>query len=154
MQPRTPYYLKRKQVKKSVDGQSINYSDVNWSRKNIGSLFGASVLIATSAHFLKLSRYWYFVSFVPAMLVLYMDRKYAPYGELESFYNYLYERRKAEAQFKLAEKEIDGELAKLDKENYSKIKSELIQTNKTLYEVGQELDELYLQAAIKSDTHH
>jgi hypothetical protein len=149
MEPRSPFQLSKKKVSKSIDGTHFSFDEIAWSRRNSSQLFLGSLLIASSARFLKLSRYWYFVSFAPALILAYSDRKFVPYAELENFYSYVYERRKAESLYKQG---LDEEFAKLDKENYEKIKNELVRDNKTLYEVSQELDELYLQAAIKSDS--
>ena len=152
MEPKQIYSLNKKKVNRSVDGTPFSYDEVTWSRKNSGSLLIGSLLIVATARFLRLSRYWYFVSFAPALILSYSDKKFVPYGEIENFYNYVYERRKAESLFKNEGKAVDEELNLLDKKNYDQIKRELVRTNKTLYEVAQELDELYLQAAIKSDS--
>jgi hypothetical protein len=153
MEPASPFKFNKKRVSQSVDGTSFSYDEIAWSRKNWSKLILGSVAIVLSARFLKLSRYWYIVSFAPALIMCYSDKKFVPYGELENFYSYIYERRKAEALYKHEQKALDAELSKMDKENYEKIKNELVRDNKTLYEVSQELDELYLQAAIKSDSH-
>jgi hypothetical protein len=151
MLPASKYKIKKKNVSRSVDGSSVTFSDVTWSRKSFKGLllFSLSTLIAS--RLFKMSRYWYVVSFVPAALICYMDRKFVPYAEIENFYNYVYERRKAESLHKNYEKEIEGELSAFDQENYSKLKAELIKNNRTIYEVAQDLDEMYLQAAIRSE---
>ncbi len=152
MLPAPRFNLTKKNVNRSVEGTSVSFSEVNWTRKNYSRLMASSFIILVGARLLKMSRYWYFASFLPAAMVCYMDRKFVPYGELENFYSYVYERRKAESQFKSHDKEVEAELAQLDKDNFAKLKSELIRSNKTVYEVAQEVDELYLQAAIKSDS--
>ncbi len=153
MEPRPIYSLYKKKVNRSVDGTPFSYDEVAWSRNNSHKLFLRSLLIIATARYLSLSRYWYFVSFAPALILSYSDKKFVPYGEIENFYNYVYERRKAESLFKNEGKAIEEELNLLDKTNYNKIKSELVRSNKTLYEAAHELDELYLQAAIRNDSH-
>jgi hypothetical protein len=101
----------------------------------------------------KYSRWWYLNCLIPIALIGYMDKKFVPYGELENFYKFVYEKRKAEAEFKHEDKEVSSELSKLDKETYLKMKDELLSSNKTLYDVVQDLDEMYLKAAIQSDKH-
>lgn len=103
-----------------------------------------------AVHFLKLSKYWYVASLVPLLLVNYMDHKYVPYGELENFYKYAYERRKASSLYKTDNSDIEKELEFIDKEAYNKIKEELKNSNKTLYEVASDFNEIYLQAAVNS----
>lgn len=113
-------------------------------------IFSYSLLLFASRVCFSMSRYWILLSFLPASLIYYTDRKYVPYGELENFYNYVYERRKAEGLFKLNHKKFEDQFSQMDQELIKIIKSELLATNKTLYEVSHELDETYLQAAIKS----
>ena len=154
MEPSPSNILVPTKITKTVDGTSITYTDVKYKSTNTKIFLILAPILATTAHFLKMSRYWYVVSFAPFAIVSYMNTKYVPYGEIESFYNYLYEKRKADSQFKLSENEVDSALSSLDKATYSKVKNELIDSNKTLYEAVQELDEVYLQAAIRGDSHH
>jgi hypothetical protein len=153
MLPAPKYNIKKKNVSRAVEGSSVSYSDVTWSRKSYKGLLYFSLFTLISSRVLKMSRYWYIVAFVPAAMIYYMDKKFVPYAEIENFYNYVYERRKAENLYKSNEKEIEGELSAFDQENYSKLKAELIRSNRTIYEVAQDLDEMYLQAAIKSEKH-
>ena len=155
MLPASPYTLNKTSTSGSAEGSRVHYTDITWSRSTRLPLLGVSLLTGVFAHnFLRMSRWWYFVSLAPFVILTYMDRKFVPYGELESFYKYVYERRKAENLFKIHEKEIDSELVKMDKDNFYKLKDEMTRTNSTLYEVLQDLDELYLVAAIEDNTKH
>ncbi len=153
MKPSSPYQFNKRQVAATVEGSQLKYSDITWSRKNRGPLIALCLGSGIFAHqILKMSRWWYLVCFAPAILTSFMDCKFVPYGELENFYKYVYETRKADALFKSYEKEITNQLSKLDQENYLKLKDELLRNNATLYEVGQDLDEHYLTAAIRTDS--
>jgi hypothetical protein len=79
-----------------------------------------------------------------------MDRKFVPYTEIENFYKYVWEKRKAEAFYKIEKESIDKEFFHLDKEHFDNLKIELERSNRTIYEVSHDLDEMYLEAAINS----
>jgi hypothetical protein len=149
--PVTNLKLKSTTVRRSVDGTGIAYTDVKIERNNL-RLYLLSLLIGTIAHrTLKLSRWWILGAFVPVLLLNHLDKKFVPYGELENFYKYVYERRKAEAIFKNDENKVEKELSRLNKDDYEKLKNVLIKSNRTLYEVSQDLDEMYLRAAIHNE---
>ena len=76
-----------------------------------------------------------------------MDKRFVPYGEIENFYKYLYETRKSNVLYSVDKNDVSNQLAAVDKDCFEKIKSELVRSNRTLYEVVQDLDEIYLRAA-------
>lgn len=76
-----------------------------------------------------------------------MDRRFVPYAELENFYKYLYERRKSNELYKSDGDNVSKQLAAVDNESFTRIKNELLRSNRTLYEVVQDLDEMYLKGA-------
>ena len=82
------------------------------------------------------------------LLLNHLDKKFVPYGEIEKFYKYVYERRKAETNCKNDDSQIEKELSKMDNNNYDMLKNLLVKSNRTLYEVSQDLDEMFLRAAI------
>ena len=153
MIPVSDFTFKKTEATGSVDGSRVKYTDITWTRTARYKFLAGCLVTGAFAHnILRMSRWWYFVSLAPFVIFSYLDRKFVPYGEIESFYKYVYERRKAENLFKSHEKEIDSELLKLDKENFSRLKEELTKSNTTLYEASQDLDELYLIAAIEENT--
>lgn len=97
-----------------------------------------------------LSNWWLLTFGVPYFLALKFDNKFVPYSEIENFYKYVYERRKAETYYKVHNKGLEEDLNKIDSNSYNQIKNELLKANSTLYEAVQDLDESYLLAAINS----
>ena len=76
---------------------------------------------------LQLSRYWFLFSLIPVFLIKYSDSKFVPNEELESFYNYVSERRQANEVYnrnKLAFNSINSS----DNKNYSVINKQLEQS--------------------------
>lgn len=99
---------------------------------------------------LKLPNWWMAASFIPSLIIHISDRHFPPYAELENFYKYVYERRKAETFYKDEKEQIENSLNKISSPELKSLKSELERTNRTLYEVVQNVDEIYLDAAINS----
>ena len=133
--------------KKLPDGTSVTYDDIKWERKNNKNLLKLSFFTAIfSVNILKLSRNWYILSFIPYCLINYMDKKYVPYAQIESFYKYVYERRKADFNFKQNEKEI---LEKLNQNNspelISSLQTNLKSANLTVYEAANDIYLSYLK---------
>lgn len=128
------------------------YDDVEWERKNRRRLLKLTVFTGIVAvHFLKLSRNWYIAPFIPYFLINYMDKKYVPYAQIESFYKYVYERRKANYNFTQNQNEIEVSL----KNNYSEDKLEdlrlqLRYSNLTVYEAADRIYRNYLEIAQKN----
>lgn len=141
-------------MSKKVDGTSVHYTDITWKRKNLAKYYIASLLLGVVAHKgLKMSRWWIGGAFVPVLMLSYLDKQFVPYGELENFYKFVYEKRKSEAMYKNDDHSIEKELEKLDKDDFDKLKNILVNSNRTLYEISHDLDEMYLKAAIQSNSH-
>ena len=116
-------------------------------KKNNKILLKFSFITAiASLQFMKLSRNWYILSFIPYFLINYMDRKYVPYSQIESFYKYVYERRKADFNFKQNQQEI---LEKLNQNNphelISSLQNHLKSSNMTVYEAANDIYLSYLK---------
>lgn len=80
-----------------------------------------------------------------------MDKRYVPFTEIENFYKFLYEKRKADVLYKINNGDILNQIESSDKSCFEKIKKELEKSNRTLYEVSQDLDEMYLRAAASGE---
>jgi hypothetical protein len=78
------------------------------------------------------------------------DRHFVPYSELENFYKYIYERRKAETFYSTEKAEMEKQLNQFNSDELNDLRTELERTNRTLYELVQNVDEMYLDAAINS----
>lgn len=89
-----------------------------------------------------------FGAFIPPVFMKLTDMNFIPYGELESFYKYVDEKRKAQHFFKKNE-EVAQSLQNYDNKYFEQVKGDLEKTNKTIYDVVADLDELYLMAALK-----
>jgi len=100
--------------------------------------------------YLKLPNWWVAACFVPNFILYAADRHFVPFAELENFYKYVYERRKAETFYKTEKDEINKHLNQLNSCELNSLRSELERTNRTLYEVVQNLDEMYLDAALNN----
>ena len=94
--------------------------------------------------------WWIAACFIPSLILHYSDRHFVPYSEIENFYKYVYERRKAETCYKNEKEEVQNQLNQFNSNELNELKGELERTNRTLYEVGQNIDEMYLDAAINS----
>jgi hypothetical protein len=98
--------------------------------------------------YLKMPNWWIAACFIPNLLLHYSDRRFVPYSEIENFYKYVYERRKAETYYKNEKEEVQNLLNQFNSIELNDLKNELERTNRTLYEVRQNIDEMYLGAAI------
>ncbi len=117
MKPETTMVLSPKNVSANVDGNSVSYTDVKWGRNNFSKYLLGSLVVGTVFHrTLKMSRWWVVGAFVPSMLLCYMDTKFVPYGEIESFYTFVNEKRKSEANYKMNASQIEKELIAYDSE--------------------------------------
>jgi hypothetical protein len=135
------------------DGTSVVYDDVEWERKNRRRLLQLCLVTSIfSVHFLKLSRNWYFMPFISYSLVNYMDRKYVPYAQIESFYKYVYERRKANHNFIQNQNEIRTNLLNnnFSDEKIEALGHQLKYHNLTVYEAAHNIYEKYLDHARKN----
>jgi hypothetical protein len=129
------------------DGTNVKYNDVTWKRKDLKKYVGFSFLFGLSmVKIFQFSKFWYAGCFVPVTLLYILDRKSVPYSEFENFYKFVYEKRKANVIYNKNHEQFENEVT--DKETYEKLKKILINTNKTIYEVNQEINEAYLNAAI------
>jgi hypothetical protein len=97
---------------------------------------------------LKHSGTWMLGAFVPPALMKFTDYQFEPYGEIESFYKYVDEKRRAQHVFK-KNHEVTDTLKNYNPELFEKVKSDLEKSNKTVYDVVADLDEMYLKAALK-----
>ncbi len=84
------------------------------------------------------------------MILKVADRHFVPYSELENFYKYIYERRKAETFYSTEKAEMEKQLNQFNSDELNDLRTELERTNRTLYELVQNVDEMYLDAAINS----
>lgn len=136
-------------LKTLEDGTSVTYDDITWERKNRSKLLKLSFVTAlASVHLLKLSRNWYFASFVPYFLLNYMDKKYVPYAQIESFYKYVYERRKADHNYLSNQQRINEAISKdVSSETLSALTEELKLSNLTVYEAANGIYNSYLDQA-------
>jgi hypothetical protein len=133
----------------SEDGTRYAWIDVDYERKHehyylLFSLVLAMFIVGKMKH----SGAWMLGSFATPLIINLVDRKFVPYGELESFYKYVDEKRKAQHVFKKNE-EVAKSLQNYDSKIFEQVKGELEKTNKTIYDVVADLDELYLKAALK-----
>ena len=104
----------------------------------------------TSYFYLKLSRYWFLYALIPVCLIKYSDYKFQSIEELESFYNYVSERREANRLYSDNKYKIDG-FKSLNINNFSLIKKELENSNKSLEEAYYDLQVAYLKNAISNN---
>lgn len=95
-----------------------------------------------------MSRYWYAACLLPGMLVCYMDKKYFPNEEIENFYRYVLERRKAQDAFSMNGNDFENFSVKL-KKNSKDFLNQLNSSKKTMYDVFQEVDEALLNEAVR-----
>lgn len=135
----------RKQIFKTVD-----FTDVTWKRKNNLHLILAPFALIGISRALKLPNWWIAASFLPSLILHFSDRHFPPYSELENFYKYVYERRKAESFYKTEKEQMENSWKEINTQELNDLKAELERTNRTLYEVVQNVDEMYLDAAINS----
>lgn len=83
-----------------------------------------------------------------------LDLKNPPIGEIESFYKFVYERRKADNIFRNHFEDVQKSLGnENDKAILETIKEELKRSNSTVYESFNDLDVAYLRAAVSSLEH-
>jgi hypothetical protein len=97
-----------------------------------------------SHFYLQLSRYWLAGSLIPILLLMHHDSKFTAKEEIESFYNYVIERRDANTLYKKNKNILDNFQ---DKESLKIIKNELTNSNKSLEEAINQLNLCYLNAA-------
>ncbi len=128
----------------------MNFSDVTWKRKFFLHLYLAPFGLIAISRALKLPNWWIAASFVPSLILHFSDRHFPPYAELENFYKYVYERRKAETFYKEEKEQMENQLKEFNSPELDNLKTELERTNRTLYEVVQNIDVMYLDAAINS----
>ena len=96
----------------------------------------------------KYSYLWMIGSFLPPVLIKVSDRNNVPFTEIENFYKYVDERRKAEFIFK-KNKEVTDNIKNYNPDIFERLKKDLEITNKTLWDVIADTDEMYLTAALK-----
>ena len=99
-----------------------------------------------SHFYLQLSRYWLVGCLTPLLLIMHHDSKFTAKEELESFYNYVIERREANSLYKKNKTILDNFE---DKDSLKIIKNELTNSNKSLEEAINQLNICYLNAAKK-----
>ena len=81
-----------------------------------------------------------------------MDQKYAPYAQIESFYKYVYERRKADYNFSQNQQEINDALNKaFPTETISALRDELKSANLTVYEAANNVYQSYVDQVGKTN---
>ncbi len=134
--------FKLTKVQKRTD-DGIPFDDVCLERKHypIYPLIGLGLF---SHFYLQLSRYWLAVPLLPIALLYRRDKKFQPKEEIESFYNYLIERREANELYKM-QKDILSAFS--DKDSLKVITNELRNSNKSLEEAMMDLSVCYLNAA-------
>jgi len=80
-----------------------------------------------------------------------MDQKYVPYAQIESFYKYVYERRKANHTFLQNQNEVRETLSKsFSEETLNTLSDHLKASNLTVYDAANNIYSQYLQSAQKS----
>jgi hypothetical protein len=149
MSPYFPYRFKLRKVKAQLDnGEKVQYNDVKLKRKHFKKYLILSALFGLyMVNVVKYSRYWYFGAFVPALLIKVTDLRYLNYTEIENFYKYVDERRKGEHLEKLNSNNVTKSLAGADNNLVLELKNDLLGTNKTVYDVTNDIDAIYLKAA-------
>ena len=81
-----------------------------------------------------------------------MDRKYVPYVQIESFYKYVYERRKANYNFNNNQMDITTSLHQIHSpESISALRDDLKAANLTVYEAVNNIYHCYLNNVEKSN---
>lgn len=137
-------------VKKSfTTTNGVAYDDVVLERLNFKQRALGLFSLGLFAHFgLGLSRYWILSAIVPLTLMKYADSKFSPIEEIESFYNFVSERRDADKLYKKSKAVIDSIE---DKKGVNTILRELQATNKSFVEAREELILSYLNAAIQTN---
>lgn len=129
---------------KTNDG--VEYDDISLQRKRL-PYFPALVISVISISAFKLSRYWVLFSLLPIALIKYRDSKFAPKEEIESFYNFVSQRRDADALFD-SQKKILSSFT--DTEKVKILTSELQKSGKSLEEAINDLNITYLESAKSS----
>jgi len=137
-------YFKLTKVQKRTD-DGVAFDDVYLERKHY-PVYPLLALGIFSHFYLQLSRYWLAVPLLSLALLYRRDSKFQPKEEIESFYNYLIERREANELYK---KQHDILAAFSDKEALKVITNELKSSNKSLEEAMNDLSVCYLNAARK-----
>jgi hypothetical protein len=81
-----------------------------------------------------------------------MDMKYVPYAQIETFYKYVYERRKANYNFNQNQNEIRTNLLNnnFSDEKIDALSYQLKYHNTTVYEAAHNIYEKYLDHARKN----
>lgn len=129
--------------KKTEDG--VAFDDVHLERKYY-PVYPLIAIGLISHFYLQLSRYWLAAPILPLAILYRKDKKFQPKEEIESFYNYLIERREANDLYK---KQKDILASFPDKESLEIITKELKKSNKSLEEAMNDLSLSYLNAARK-----
>jgi hypothetical protein len=93
------------------------------------------------------SRWWLLGAFVPPILIKFTDLRNKDYAEIENFYKYVDERRKGEYLEKIYSNNISKSLNSSDNSLLIEFKDDLLKSNKTVYDITNDLDALYLKAA-------
>lgn len=146
--PTSKYELVKKCFKTS---NGVAYDDVILQRPSQGERLFKVLTFGLFAHFgLGLSRYWIASGFIPLFLINYADSKFAPIEEIESFYNFVAERRDADKLYKISKVLIEKNE---DKKSVNVIQKELNAVNKSFIEAREELYSAYLNAALHENSH-
>lgn len=144
--PKSKYLLVRKSFNA---GRGVTYDDVVLERPSFRNRVIGYLALGLFAHFgLGLSRYWIVGGLIPVALSKYADSKFSPKEEIESFYNFVAERRDADRLYNKS-KEVIINLE--DKKGISTIFRELKSTSKSFVEARDELNSAYLSAALKAN---
>ncbi len=96
----------------------------------------------------RYSGLWMIGSFVPPFIIKLTDKNNVPFTEIENFYKYIDERRKAEFIYK-KNQEVTNDIKKYNPDIFEQVKKDLEITNKTVWDVIADTDEMYLAAAMK-----
>lgn len=144
---KSSFIIVKKQEK--TDDNTV-YDNIYLKREKISIMPFVLGIGCTSYFYLKLSRYWFLYALIPVCLIKYSDYKFQSIEELESFYNYVSERREANRLYSDNKYKIDG-FKSLNINNFSLIKKELENSNKSLEEAYYDLQVAYLKNAISNN---
>lgn len=142
-----PYSVYSIKKKTSSTEEGVNFDEVYLKTKHLPYLPMISLGLV-SYYYLYLSKYWLlFMPVIAIGVISYKNRKFAPQEEIESFYNYVNERRNANLLYSKYENTIQN---LENKEGIETIRKELSLSNKSLEEAMNDLYYLYFIEASKS----
>lgn len=149
MKPYFPFKIYKRQKLAIENNIILTYDDIDFKRKYFKLyLLGSLLLGVFMVHTVKYSGAWYFAPFLIPTFIAQTDRRYRPFGEIESFYKYVEQKRKAEAYYRINQS-VNTELKEFNKNGFQTLKTDLENSNKTVYDVVADLDEMYLKNACK-----